>query len=202
MSCSDTPSLVSTTSIKLSLDESDDEDSSIRSIIHQHARDGNADAVEAMLNKRPDLVNEADIDGMTALHYAAKYGNLEVVELLLNRGADVDVCENYTKYTPLHMVAKYGRLGTQHQKARKESSVSRFIDASFRRAQSLPESGRDSDGKDVITAIIDLLVKYGAKVDDRDNYDMTPLHHAAQKNNEMGARALVKHGAKVNVCDF
>ncbi|KHJ84186.1 ankyrin repeat protein, partial [Oesophagostomum dentatum] len=119
MSCLDTPSLVSTTSIKLSLDESDDEDSSIRSIIHQHARDGNADAVEAMLNKRPDLVNEADIDGMTALHYAAKYGNLEVVELLLNRGADVDVCENYTKYTPLHMVAKYGRLGTQHQKARK-----------------------------------------------------------------------------------
>ncbi|KAK6747542.1 hypothetical protein RB195_000627 [Necator americanus] len=187
-------------SIVVPVDEPDNNIDNLRSIIHQHAREGNADAAETLLNKHPDLVNTSDFDGLTALHYAAKYGNLKVIELLLNRGADVDAVSNRDQYTPLHMVAKYCRSGSQQQRSRK-SLVSKFIDASARRAQSLPTTDRSPTTNESITAIVNLLVKRGAIVDHVDVYGMSPLHHAAMKNNEFAARALITNGARVNKGD-
>ncbi|VDM84646.1 unnamed protein product [Strongylus vulgaris] len=136
---------------------------------------------------------------MTSLHYAAKYGYPKVVELLLNRGADANYPDSLNSYAPLHMVAKYGKLGRHRSSKAKDTAVSKFIDTSTRRFQSLPETDRIPDEVDSTSTIIDLLIKHGAIVDITDSYMMTPLHHAAQKNNEIGARALIKNGAKVNV---
>ncbi|EPB66403.1 ankyrin repeat protein [Ancylostoma ceylanicum] len=168
----------------------------LRSITQQHARDGNVEALEALLDKHALLVNKPDMEGLTALHYAAKYGNVEVAELLLNRGA---LLESYTYkdcYAPFHMVAKYGRVGTQ-QHSNRESVVS-FIDASAHRTQSLPGTERTPNASDPTTALVVLFVKRGGDVNIKDRYQMTPLDHATLKDNERIVRALLKNGANPN----
>ncbi|EYB98592.1 hypothetical protein Y032_0130g1554 [Ancylostoma ceylanicum] len=171
----------------------------LRSITQQHARDGNVEALEALLDKHALLVNKPDMEGLTALHYAAKYGNVEVAELLLNRGA---LLESYTYkdcYAPFHMVAKYGRVGTQ-QHSNRESVVS-FIDASAHRTQSLPGTERTPNASDPTTALVVLFVKRGGDVNIKDRYQMTPLDHATLKDNERIVRALLKNGANPNEMD-
>ncbi|CAJ0602433.1 unnamed protein product [Cylicocyclus nassatus] len=136
---------------------------------------------------------------MTSLHYASKYGHPKVVELLLKRRANANVKADEFRgfgYAPLHMVAKYGRLGRKPKSKRKGSQL--LVPATL---PSLPESDGIPDDIDSSTAIINLLVKYGADVDITDTSELTPLHHAAQKNNEMGARALIKNNAKINKID-
>ena len=51
-------------------------------------------------------------------------------------------------------------------------------------------------------SVIEALVKAGAKVDARDDWQQTPLHYAAQFNtSEDMIRVLVKCGADVNACN-
>ncbi|CAJ0602435.1 unnamed protein product [Cylicocyclus nassatus] len=192
---------------KISIAESEKEDplyANYKSIFHQNARDGDVKAIEELLNKCPKLVDAYDCDGMTSLHYASKYGHPKVVELLLKRGANVNVTADEFRgfgYAPLHMVAKYGRLARKPNSKRKDRKVSRVLDSSVRQYHSLPESDDIPDDIDSSTAIINLLVKYGADVDITDTSELTPMHHAAQKNNEMGARALIKNNAEINKTD-
>ncbi|KAK6055713.1 ankyrin repeat protein [Cooperia oncophora] len=175
---------------------SDELDSNFTSLLHRSARDGNVEAMQSLISRRPDLVNASDTDGIreigfleyytnsfdshfpffqfTALHYAAKYGHVKAVELLLNRGATVDVVGHESVHV---CVAR--------------SSVSQFIDASA-------HSTSRHMTADVTTAIINLLVGRGADVNARDSYGMTPLHHGAMKGNEPAVKALIKHGADVN----
>ena len=46
------------------------------------------EALHALIDEKPDRVNERGPDGMTALHYAA---TPKIAELLLERGADIDI---------------------------------------------------------------------------------------------------------------
>ncbi|PIO64529.1 ankyrin repeat protein [Teladorsagia circumcincta] len=140
----------SSESVKIDVEE---QDSSFTSLLHRSARDGNVDAMEKLISRRPDLVNVPDTDGFTALHYAAKYGHVKAVELLLKKGAAVDVVGR-DLFTPLHVTAKYCRpLALLHGAPTERSSVSQFIDAS---AHSVTTSRHMT--ADVTTAIVDLLV--------------------------------------------
>ncbi|CAJ0602466.1 unnamed protein product [Cylicocyclus nassatus] len=80
--------------------------------------------------------------------------------------------------------------------------MSRIIDSSVRQYYSLPESDEILDDIDSSTAIINLLVKHGADVNITDKCGLTPLHLAAQKNNEMGARALIENKAEINTAPY
>ncbi|PIO62996.1 ankyrin repeat protein, partial [Teladorsagia circumcincta] len=141
----------SSESVKIDVEE---QDSSFTSLLHRSARDGNVDAMEKLISRRPDLVNVPDTDGFTALHYAAKYGHVKAVELLLKKGAAVDVVGR-DLFTPLHITAKYCRpLALLHGAPTERSSVSQFIDAS---AHSVTTSRHMT--ADVTTAIVDLLAK-------------------------------------------
>ncbi|PIO74140.1 ankyrin repeat protein [Teladorsagia circumcincta] len=179
----------SSESVKIDVEE---QDSSFTSLLHRSARDGNVDAMEKLISRRPDLVNVPDTDGFTALHYAAKYGHVKAVDLLLKKGAAVDVVGR-DLFTPLHVTAKYCRpLALLHGAPTERSSVSQFIDASAHSATPRHMTA------DVTTAIVDLLVGRKADVNAKDSYGMTPLHHAAMKGNEPAAKALIKHHADVN----
>ena len=61
-----------------------------RHAIHDTAAAGDAEAVETLLAKDPDLANLGDHLGRRPLHYAVEAGQADLVNLLIDRGADVD----------------------------------------------------------------------------------------------------------------
>ena len=69
--------------------------------IHDAARKGNLEGVEALLKGNPDLVSSRDDSGSTPLHWAAQTDHKDVAQLLLASGADVNARDNSGE-TPLH----------------------------------------------------------------------------------------------------
>ncbi|CAB3409070.1 unnamed protein product [Caenorhabditis bovis] len=163
----------------------------IRSTIHQSAREGRIDILEHELNQRPEAINFQDIDGMTPLHYAARYGNLKAIELLLSRGAEVRT-KNVDGDTALHIASKY--------KHETWTDLVRIVDEH----PSFVEDRMDSERKcgKITENIIKLLVNYGAIIDERNDYKLTPLHYAAMKSNLAAIATLVGLNANVNAEDL
>ena len=64
--------------------------SGTRHAIHDAASAGDADTVENLLAKEPDLVNRGDHLGRRPLHFAVEAGQGDLVDRLIDRGADVD----------------------------------------------------------------------------------------------------------------
>lgn len=71
------------------------------------AMQGDADAIDRILSRRPDLVDSRDGEGWTPLHEAARAGNTGAVRALLRRGACIDA-RNNAGHTPLHLAARAG----------------------------------------------------------------------------------------------
>jgi ankyrin repeat protein len=71
------------------------------------AKAGDVDAVGALLEADPSLVDARDSDASTPLHCAAWQGHLGVVALLLGFGADVNARNKNDHWgdTPLHAAA-------------------------------------------------------------------------------------------------
>ncbi|EYC40406.1 hypothetical protein Y032_0613g673 [Ancylostoma ceylanicum] len=167
---------------------------SLKIRLHQHARDGNVKALEALLNKHPQI--DVNMSDLTALHYAAQYGRVEAAELLLNKGASLESFTYKDRYYPLHMVAKYGQVGAPQHNSR--DFMKSFIDASAGPPHSELQNDRSASASDPTTALVNLFVERGADVNIEDQYGMRPLDHASLKDNEAAVRALVKNGAILN----
>ena len=64
--------------------------SGARHAIHDAVSAGDADTVEELLSKEPDLVNRGDHLGRRPLHFAVEAGRADLVDRLIDLGADVD----------------------------------------------------------------------------------------------------------------
>ncbi|HEX2722535.1 MAG TPA: ankyrin repeat domain-containing protein [Gemmatimonadaceae bacterium] len=69
--------------------------------ILEAAKRGDLAAVEAELNRHPELAGSSNETGDTALHEAAAKGHLDIVSALLDAGADVDAVRG-DGYRPVH----------------------------------------------------------------------------------------------------
>jgi ankyrin repeat protein len=70
-------------------------------------RVGDLPTIKAMLQEKPDRINDRDYLGRTPLHCAAASFSKEVVRLLLAKGADVNARSN-DGTRPLHEAAAHG----------------------------------------------------------------------------------------------
>jgi ankyrin repeat protein len=70
------------------------------------ARYGETDAVRALLDAFPDIINSVDGSGSTALHKACANGHVSTATLLIQRGANQ--LRNQSGNTPLHWAAASG----------------------------------------------------------------------------------------------
>ncbi len=79
--------------------------------IHQLCEKQDADAVENLLDKNPELANDTNANLQTPLHIAARQGDEKLVRMLLESGASLEAKDDKCR-TPLHAAALQGRLET------------------------------------------------------------------------------------------
>jgi ankyrin repeat protein len=72
----------------------EDFDETDKTVIVDAARNGNIDAVKAILDFGLDIATQ-DNQGFSALHWAAWYGHVELVKYLIDRGAPLELENNY-----------------------------------------------------------------------------------------------------------
>jgi ankyrin repeat protein/serine/threonine protein kinase len=136
--------------------------------------------VEALVQKKADLIREEDDEGQVALHLAAGYGNDEVVQFLLNaseRGTDPQYNINPRDIwgqTPLHLAAKNGHEKVFEALLNKGADI-QVADKDGRRAFHYAALSKN---KQVIEIIMKKKPSFDFQVDDHRH--QTALHYAAR----------------------
>lgn len=117
------------------------------------ATHGDLEAVRAVAQKHPALINRKDESGATPLHYATFGGHSDVARLLVQHGADINARDDKFNATPTGWAIEYlremgGLLGVElndfaHAIRRGD------VEWATRFAKRFPalRNGRDIDGK-------------------------------------------------------
>jgi ankyrin repeat protein len=122
--------------------------------------------VHHLMHEDPDFITSFK-NGATPLHGACYWGAIDVAELLLSHGANANVP---TQDGFLHIRP----LGS---------------------AVATPDIPNPSQNEEVVLALVDLLLQYGADVNGRRRDGLTALHTAAWRGHQRVIRRLIEAGA-------
>lgn len=161
--------------------------------IHEAAKAGDLQKVQALITADPDAVNLKDGSGRTPLHWAARNDHLGVVEFLLNRGADVQAVDNLG-YTALYYSVWLGR-----KIEITERLISRGSDVNFNKGGVPLLFLASREGKEEIAA---MLIAHRAKVNEPDIVGKTPLHIAVEGRHQNIVELLLNNGASLLAKDM
>uniref|UniRef100_A0A1I8ANX4 ANK_REP_REGION domain-containing protein n=1 Tax=Steinernema glaseri TaxID=37863 RepID=A0A1I8ANX4_9BILA len=125
-------------------------------------------------------------DDLPPLHYAVRHGHLQMIRAFLQYGADPNIT-NKEGQTPLHFAAKY------QPKYLPELLKPRGVGSPLM-ARRPPRLHTLRNIVPANSTIISVLLEKKATADARDNYECTPLHYAALKDNKDEARQLISIG--------
>jgi len=133
------------------------------------------------------------------LHHAAYFGHAGIVAFLLERGADVNArSRNQFRNTALHCAALNGHVDTARVLLAAGADV-HAVDGEggspLHNVVKYPHSPRLND-----TALIDLLLAHGARVDLANELGETPLLWAATRGEARLAQPLLVRGARLDAC--
>jgi ankyrin repeat protein len=160
-----------------------------RSPLGEAAANGNVPLVELLL-KHGAPVEQLDLAGRSPLMRACGKGHAEVARQLMTVGADVNRVD-LQKEIPLSLAVD----------ARSEACVKLLLDAGAKLPKRkdlalLSAAARVND-----TAIIDLLLRAGANVDQLNSVKQTALFVAAESGHLDAVKRLLAGGANVNARD-
>ena len=146
---------------------------------------GDIDQLERHIYWGTDI-NVVDANGNMPLHVACNRGRPVIAELLLDNGAKIDAL-NRAGETPIYVSLMAGRtqvaeLLVQHSA---ELDADRLLQATARNGVA------DRD-------VIEFLVRHGGDINNRDEEENTPLHHAISGGHRVVAKFLIARGADVN----
>jgi ankyrin repeat protein len=167
--------------------------------IHDAARNGDLEKVEALLKANPDLVSSNDTNGRTPLFYAVTARHKDVMKLLLASKADVNAKDDGGR-TVLHWMS-----GT-HDKNIVEFLLTNKADVNARANDgSTPLDwavNNNENAKNGNTNVMELLLVNKADVNatNRVNFG-TPLHTAARLGNIDEVKLLLAYKADVTAKD-
>jgi len=183
--------------------------------IHSAAKRGKVAKVEALLEKKPTLLESrkgkyanrwTNTRDNTPLHIAAVYGRPKVVELLLQKGATVDA-RNGGGYTPLHFSAmnKHREVAELLLAKGADPSAKQGIGGTPLHLAVLPTIERKiitwrSPEPRAGTELVELLLAQGVDINVRNDRGNTPLHTAAWiAGTDEVIELLLAQGADTNI---
>ena len=184
--------------------------------IHDAARLGNLELVQAELGKGVDINFKDSEYGGTPLHFAAYGGALNVVKFLLANEAEVDVGNNQG-WTALFYASDEGHLHVVEFLIDNNASV-KWRDNDLRRAYNFAEEHKEVQSllldniEDSIFKAAELgdinsikgYIEQGVNLNERQGseYGFTPLHFAVHSNRVETVEFLIGKGANVNIVDW
>lgn len=157
--------------------------------IFEAAAVGQAERVEAILEREPELVNAFADDGFTPLGLASFFCHTEVVRLLINRWADVNIAsKNTQRVAPLHSAV------SRRQTIIAEALLAAGAQVNARQQENVtPLHQAAHNGQE---EMVRLLLNYGADPNARMDNGRTPLSMALETGNDDVVKLLRQHGAQ------
>ncbi|MFC1841791.1 ankyrin repeat domain-containing protein [Candidatus Dependentiae bacterium] len=151
----------------------------------------NISQVKRLIKKNKDVLHKKDKDGNTPLHYVASFGRDDLLFLLLENGAYVHVNEkNIHGCTPL-----YYAVGRKVAGIKSKEDLSLDLDTNWAHEHSPFCSTIHQRYKIIATS----LIKYGARVNEKNNNGMTPLHTAMLCGRKKMAALLLENDACIDI---
>jgi ankyrin repeat protein len=142
-------------------------------------------------------VDAKDAEGSRPLHLAVKIANPELLSLLLDNGADPEAATTTSGSTPLHQACSESATPLTII----QSLVAVGVDVEARDGLAMAplhlacsKTGR----KEVVAYLLDLNVNIEAQ---GGTQNASPLHHAAQNNNDVALKLLILKGANLESID-
>jgi ankyrin repeat protein len=159
--------------------------------IHHACRQGDIEAVRAMIAADPAIVDADDEHGWRPVFHAALWRHEPVVRLLIEAGADLSAHDGYVMHyagevpnnkTIVSLLIQYGALDAH---VRSTSDLSRQLLA----AVFLADTAR----------VRSLLTRHPPLATESDGRGDQPIHHAARNGDTEIVRLLIDFGANANV---
>ncbi|CAF3006428.1 unnamed protein product [Rotaria sp. Silwood2] len=162
---------------------------------------------------QPSTINEFDRQ-LSTIHrkidqfQAARDGNIEQLQTLLQENESnykifFNRLEPETKLTALHYAARFHHLQIcQYLIEHCEADVNKAGEDGMTPLHYIARFRVEKDTQAVsYEAVIRYLIRRGAKINARDVFDSTPLHHACERNNVQCAEILISERADIEACD-
>ena len=136
-----------------------------------------------------------DIKDITCLGYASGYNDVRTVQQLVKAGADVSAVDS-RRWSPLHWACA-SKTDVKH-KAKYLLSCDESLIKARAKNNDTPLHVASITGND---AVISVLIRHGAKVNERGEFGRTALHYACCVGHVACIHELVRHGADVEARD-
>jgi ankyrin repeat protein len=146
-------------------------------------------AVKALVEKTPQVLDVRNNDGMTPLHLAAQGGGVDLIDWFVDKGARLEL-RNARSLTPLHLAAMYDRGEAVAALIKKGAAIEARDD--YQRTPLLycaRERGQAATGQ--------ILIQAGADVNAVDKFGDTALDLAAWRGKGDFVDLLLEKGAQV-----
>ena len=152
-------------------------------------RKGDVQAVKALIEKSPQVLDARDGDGMTPLHHAAMGGNADLINCLVDKGAKLEL-KNAEAKTPLLLAAMRDRRDAVDVLLKRGAALETRDDY-LRTALILcaRERGQAATGR--------VLIEAGANVNTVDKFGDSALDLAAWRGKFEFIDLLLEKGARV-----
>jgi ankyrin repeat protein len=136
-------------------------------------------------------INARNKNGETPLYIAVQTGSEEGIKLLSEQGADINIKDIYGN-SPLHYAAGIGQLEIV------KLLIKEWGDDVVKAKNNNNESALHCAAKGGHVQVVDLLIRHGAKTENRDKYGNSPLHCAAEAGELEVVKLLIEWGYNIN----
>ena len=153
--------------------------------LHIAAVMGNSVIIKILLG-RGALIESPDDKGFRPVHHAIRNGELAAAALLMEHGADIEAQDNEYQHNALYLAVRYGYLEIAQLLLQKKPHLREWSGQGATPLQCAAYYGN--------LAMIELLLKHGADINERGRYNYTALHVASERSCS-AARLLLEYGA-------